>query len=127
MPSKTYIAIWRAIRQREQIVFSYHGRPREAFPIILGYSADGREVVFIYQVGGETTEGKKLPDWRCCYVGEIANLETRPAQWREGAGHKQAQTCVQSVDVDVNVPDTLTRPKPLPFGHPDLRRTRGQK
>jgi hypothetical protein len=28
---------------------------------------------------------------------------------------------VKQVDLDVNVPDTLTRRAPLPFGHPDLR------
>ena len=35
--------------------------------------------------------------------------------------HRQAQTCIQFVDVDVNVPETLTRPQPLAFGSPGLR------
>ena len=33
----------------------------------------------------------------------------------------QDKTCIQFVDVDVNVPDTLKRRQPLTFGSPDLR------
>jgi hypothetical protein len=39
----------------------------------------------------------------------------------EGDSHKQPQTCVQFVDVDANIPDTLTRNQPLPFGSKSLR------
>ena len=43
MPSTTYESIWHAVRERLQITCRYNGRYREACPIILGYSADGRE------------------------------------------------------------------------------------
>jgi hypothetical protein len=32
---------------------------------------------------------------------------------------------VQFVDVDANIPATLERPEPLPFGSPELRKPRG--
>jgi hypothetical protein len=31
------------------------------------------------------------------------------------------QVCIQLVDVDVNVPATLKRRQPLPFGSPELK------
>jgi hypothetical protein len=41
-PSGIYRTIRQALRRRQQIVFTYHGKPRAACPIVLGYSADGR-------------------------------------------------------------------------------------
>jgi hypothetical protein len=34
---------------------------------------------------------------------------------------------VQFVDVDANIPATLERDEPLPFGAPELRKPRGRK
>ena len=120
-PTPTYRAIWQALRRRKPIVFIYAGKSRTACPIVLGYSADGREAVSAYQVAGETSAGRTLPAWRCFYLADIRRLETGGAEWREGDSHKQPQTCVRFVDVDVNIPDTLTRPEPLPFGSLQLR------
>jgi predicted DNA-binding transcriptional regulator YafY len=120
-PSAVYRMIRQAVHERRNIVFSYQGLRREACPLILGYAADGKEVVFAYQIGGRTSGGKKLPDWRCFSLAKISALAARDGEWREGESHKQAQSCVRFVDVDVNVPETLTRPQPLPFGSADLR------
>ena len=35
---------------------SYGDRPREVFPHILGYKASGEEAVFVFQVGGESSQ-----------------------------------------------------------------------
>jgi hypothetical protein len=120
-PSRTYRAIWQALRRRQPIVFIYAGKSRTACPIVLGYSADGREAVSAYQVAGETSAGRALPAWRCFYLADIRQVETGDAEWREGDSHKHPQTCVRFVDVDVNIAETLTRPEPLPFGSPQLR------
>jgi len=120
-PSRTYRAIWQALRRRQPIVFIYAGKSRTACPIVLGYSADGREAVSAYQVAGETSARRALPAWRCFYLADIRQVETGEAEWREGDSHKQPQTCVRFVDVDVNIAETLTRPEPLPFGSPQLR------
>jgi hypothetical protein len=121
MPSAVYEVIWRAVRQREQIAFVYDGHAREASPVILGYGAQGEEALSAYQFGGATSSNKKLPEWRCFKLAKIADLTTRAGAWKEGASHTQPQSCVQHVDVDANIPDTLTRKRPLPFGHPELR------
>ena len=126
-PSATYSTIRQALRRRQQIVFTYHGKPRAACPIVLGYSADGSEALSAYQVAGESSGGRALPGWRCFRLAEIGDLETRDGEWREGDSHKQPQACVRFVDVDVNIPQTLARSEPLPFGSPDLRPPRGDR
>jgi hypothetical protein len=126
-PSQTYKFIWQALRHREAIAFLYGGKARTACPIVLGYSADGREALSAFQVAGETSGGRPLPAWRCFDLTEMHGLKTTAAEWREGASHKRPQTCVRFVDVDVNVTDTLTRPEPLPFGSPQLRAPRRSK
>jgi hypothetical protein len=121
MPSDAYKLIFQALRQGEQLTFSYQGLPRECCRVILGYAADGREVLFAYQFSGATSSKTKLPQWRCFYVEGIGDLRSRAGAWLEGTSHTQAQTCVQFVDVDVNVPESLTRKRPLPFGSDQLR------
>jgi predicted DNA-binding transcriptional regulator YafY len=120
-PSATYRAVWQALRRRQQIVFTYHGKPRAVCPIVLGYAADGCETLSAYQVGGESSGARALPGWRCFRLAEIGDLRTSGGEWREGQSHKQPQACVRFVDADVNIPETLTRPRPLPFGSPALR------
>jgi predicted DNA-binding transcriptional regulator YafY len=126
-PSATYSTIRQALRRRQQIVFTYHGKPRAACPIVLGYSADGSEALSAYQVAGESSGRRALPGWRCFRLAEIGDLETRDGEWREGDSHKQPQACVRFVDVDVNIPQTLARSEPLPFGSPDLRPPRDER
>lgn len=88
---------------------------------MLRYAADGSEALSAYQVGGESSGGRPLPGWRRFRLAEIADLETRDGEWREGESHKQPQACVRFVDADVNIAETLTRPEPLAFGSPALR------
>jgi len=126
MPSEAYGLIWRATRERLLITCLYQTFSREACPIILGYKNDGREVVFTFQVGGKSSG--KLPRggaWRCLYLAEVRDLAVRAGDWREGERHSTTQHCVDWVDVDVNIPETLTRSAPLPFGSPELRPPRG--
>jgi hypothetical protein len=126
-PSQDYKFIWQAVRRRQPIAFLYTGKPRTACPIVLGYSANGREALSAFQVAGETSGGRALPQWRCFYLDGIGELETAQSAWREGDSHRQPQTCVRFVDVDANIPETLTRPEPLPFGSPQLRPPRSAR
>ena len=121
MPSEAYRLIYRALRRREQLTFSYQGLPRECCPVILGYAADGREVLLACQFAGTTSSRSKLPQWRCFYIDGMSDLRSRPGAWLEGTSHTQAQNCVHFVDVDVNVPESLTRDPPLAFGAKALR------
>ena len=121
-PSTAYRIIWKAIRARKQIVCTYEHHPREVFAHILGYKASGEEAVFVFQVGGESSKPlSPTGEWRCFDLDGIADIQVRERSWRGGSRHRQAQTCIQFVDVDVNVPETLTRPQPLAFGSSALR------
>jgi hypothetical protein len=121
MPSDAYRLIWRALRRREQITFRYRDLARECCPVILGYAAASREVLFAYQFAGATSGRSKLPQWRCFYLENVRDLSSRSGTWLEGTSHTQAQTCVHFVDVDANIPETLTRIRPLTFGSEKLQ------
>jgi hypothetical protein len=120
-PSEVYGLVWYAIRGRQHILFDHGGHLRDACPIILGYSDDGREAVKVYQVAGGTSSNGQLPAWRDIYLDKVSELRLSPGPWREGTSHTRPQSFVKFVDVDTNIPDTLTRPGPLPFGSPMLR------
>jgi hypothetical protein len=100
----------------------YRGFQRECSPHILGYRKDGREVVFVFQFAGESSSNlPRAGDWRCFYLAEVNTLLLRSGPWKTGTTHRTTQVCVELVDVDVNVPETLTRRGPLNFGSPELR------
>jgi hypothetical protein len=121
MPSENYRQVWRAIREPKQITCVFEGRYREACPIILGYSANGRERALVFQIGGETSPRSKLPGWRSFNLADVQDLRVRAGPWAEGDSHKQTQSHIRFVDIDVNLPGTLTRSEPLAFGSPQLR------
>jgi hypothetical protein len=121
-PSTTYKDIWHAIRERKQITCTFDGKYREACPIILGYGADGSERVLVFQFGGETSPHAKLPGWRSFFVSDVHGLKLRDGAWIEGlTRRRQPQSHIQFVDVDANIPATLTRAEPLRFGSPALQ------
>jgi len=125
-PSAIYRLIWQAMHGRQNIAFEYQGRPREGSPIILGYSDTGCEALKLYQTGGQSSQGG-LPDWRDFYLDQIRMLSMKAGEWREGTSHKHPQMFVKFVDVDINIPETLTRDEPLAFGSKELRPPRGKR
>jgi general stress protein 26 len=121
-PSAIYRRFWNAMRSRKQITCNYGGRRREACPTILGYNKDAREAVLVFQFGGEsTTELPPGGEWRCLDLARVTDLRLRSGHWHGGDRHSKPQPCIRYVDVDVNIPETLTRAQPLEFGSPDLR------
>ena len=121
-PTAAYRIIWKAIRAHKRIIFNYSDQPREACPHILGYKASGNEAVFVFQVGGESSKPLSPEgDWRCFDLDRMADIQLRDGSWRSGTRHRKAQTCIQFVDIDANVQETLTRRQPLAFGSPALR------
>jgi hypothetical protein len=107
MPSATYGLFRRAILARKLIVCRYRGRRREVAPHVLGFK-NRTERALVFQFGGET--GTALPpggDWRCFALEDVEDATMQGGAWRTGTSHRAAQTCVDIVDVDVNVPATL--------------------
>jgi len=110
MPSDTYLLFEWAMAQRKQIVCMYEGYRRELCPIILGHSR-GEERALTYQFGGGARS--KLPpagQWKCLWLFKVRNVELREGLWYSGSSHITAQSCVETVDLDVN-PDSPYKPK----------------
>ncbi len=81
MPSVAYKILWRAVREHRQVTFVSEKKHREAYPVILGYSAGGEETLFAYQVGGHTSPGNKLPGWRLLHCGGHSRPDLAKGGW----------------------------------------------
>src|SRR5262245_26829196 len=101
MPSATYMMFRNAILAEQQVVCTYEGRHRELCPHILGTSKRGEEVVLAWQFSGASSG--KLPQWRCLRLSEVKGASLRDGPWYEGGSHRTAQTCVNNIDLDINV------------------------
>ncbi len=103
MRSPIYRLFEQAIRQRKQVVCLYRGYRRELCPIILGHKTSGEEASLTFQFAGES--GSRLPrggQWRCLLLAEVSKAELRGGCWHSGSSHRQPQSCVHVVDLDVN-------------------------
>ncbi|WEX08188.1 hypothetical protein [Chelativorans sp. AA-79] len=102
MPSATYRLFAEAMRDRKQVICTYGGYSREICPIILGHS-DGKEKALVFQFGGGSSSG--LPprrNWKCLELAKVRNARLRDGPWHAGSSHRQSQSCVKDVDLDVN-------------------------
>jgi len=110
MPSQTYRLFEEAMRLRKPIVCTYGGYTRDICPIILGHS-QGDEKALTYQFAGQSRSG--LPpsgEWRCLTLAKVSDAHLREGPWIAGDSHREAQVCVEDVDLDVN-PESPYRPK----------------
>lgn len=88
------------------VAITYQGYRREVCAHVIGMK-NGREQVLTFQYAGGSSRG--LPpggQWRCIPVGGIGSVEMLDAEWRTGASHNQAQTCVDQIDVELWVDPT---------------------
>ena len=102
-PSAIYRLIRAAIEKEQQITCRYGGHYRELCPHIIGWTR-GEETLLAWQFGGETSS--VLPpggEWRCLRVAGIRDVAARDGPWHTGARHRSAQSCVQQIDLDINV------------------------
>jgi hypothetical protein len=103
MPSATYGVIRAAIQSEQQITCRYGGHDRELCPHIIGWTG-GEEKLLARQFGGTTSS--VLPpagEWRCLRIAEMHDVTQREGRWHTGSRHRSAQSCVQEVDLDINV------------------------
>ena len=108
MPSPTYTVFRNAILAEQQVTCLYDGRHRELCPHIIGTNKSGEEVVLAWQFAGESSG--KLPQWRCLRLAHVRDARARAGKWHEGRSHRSTQTCVTTIDLDINV--HVRRPKP---------------
>lgn len=98
MPSQTYWAWFGAIRNKRRVCYIYEGKPREGCPHVLGLDKDGKEKVLVYRIA----PGGAQPQWRCLFVARTAIAGPADGPWLESNSHKQRNSCVVDVHIDVN-------------------------
>ena len=74
MPSNKERLIRDAILNKRLIQFEYGGLRRTAEPHVYGMKK-GEAQLLVYQVGGGSSSGGRLPQWRRLKVSEISNLK----------------------------------------------------
>ena len=86
-----------AVRNKRQVLATYHGLRREMCPHVLGRGPDGQVQALFYQFGGESSKG--LPpegEWRCLRLTELQDVTVRDGPWHAGP-RRFTQACVQEV------------------------------
>ena len=101
MPSQAYLLFRNAILAEQQVTCVYEGRYRELCPHIIGTNKRGEEAVLAWQFAGES--GGPLPQWRCLRLANVSQARARSGHWYEGSSHRTTQTCVSSIDLDINI------------------------
>jgi hypothetical protein len=101
MASTTYTLFRNAILAEQQIACVYDGRYRELCPHIIGTNKNGEAVVLAWQFGGASSG--PLPQWRCLRLAGVTDARARAGPWHEGGSHRTSQTCVNDIDLDINV------------------------
>jgi hypothetical protein len=103
MPSATYRLFREAILNEKQVVCTYESYRRELCPLIVGYR-NGEERVLAFQFAGQSS--KPLPrggDWKCFALAKVRGAKLRDGPWFEGGEHRAEQTCIDEVDLDINI------------------------
>jgi hypothetical protein len=98
MPSARYREWFDAIRNKRRVCYMYQGKPREGCPHVLGLDKDGEEKVLVHRI----VPGGSQPRWRCLFVAETAIAGPAHGPWLEGNSHKQRNSCIVEVHIDVN-------------------------
>lgn len=65
--------IERAIREKSVVTFNYGGHSRHVEPHILGVNGGSLQLLG-YQIGGSSSSGGPLPEWRRFELDRITNL-----------------------------------------------------
>ena len=103
MPSATYRLFREAILNEKQVTCTYQGYYRELCPLIIGYKK-GQERVLAFQFGGQSSSGLAPGgDWKCLQLVQVEDAELRDGPWHEGGLHRKEQTCVEEIDLDINI------------------------
>ena len=107
MPSATYNTIRQAILAKKNICASYNGYVREMTPHVLG-TKGGVEQCLFYQFGGAsssatTFEENSPRNWRCIPLATLKDISTMDGETHNCDQHSQRQTCVDVVDVTVQL------------------------
>jgi hypothetical protein len=109
MPSRIYELFAASMAARRPVACMYQGHPRALCPIILGHT-DGAEKALTWQFEGSGSKGAVRGQWKCLFLADVGSAEMIEGPWLSGGEHRQSQSCVKDVDLDVN-PDSPYEPK----------------
>ena len=106
MSSNAYDVVRNAIANKHIIVATYQDHVREMCPHVIGRK-NGREQALFYQFGGTSSSGPIIPDalknWRCIPIDGLSNVSSKPGEWCTAANHSRPQTCVDEIDLEVDL------------------------
>lgn len=101
-----YDLIKNAIINKLQVTAFYSGHTREMCPHVIG-TKNGRSQCLFYQFGGSSSSGVIVPgspaNWRCIPVDELRIVNIGAGAWFTANNHSRAQTCVDIIDVEVDI------------------------
>jgi hypothetical protein len=101
-----YNLIRNAIINKQQVIATYNGYVREMCPHVLGLK-NGRQHALFYQFAGGSSKGldpsNPRVNWRCVFVDELSNVSVREGLWHSADNHSRPQTCVGTIDVEVDI------------------------
>jgi len=101
-PNSVYNLFLLAIHEKQQVLCTYRGLPREVCPHILGRGQNGETKCLTYQFSGRSSKG--LPpqgEWRCLTLSEVKNPTLRAGEWHTGNRNSRPQTCVKIIEAEV--------------------------
>ena len=104
--SSVYDIVRNAIATKQIIVATYQDHVREMCPHVIGRK-NGRERALFYQFGGTSSSGPIVADalknWRCIFLDGLSNITSQPGEWRTAGNHSRPQTCVDEIDLEVEL------------------------
>jgi hypothetical protein len=108
-----------AIIHRRPITALYRGRRRLLCPHLLGRNRLRRLQVLCYQYGGDSESGLKpagaSDNWRCLAVENLSRIELLDGPWQTAENHSRPQTCLEEVELDVDVDSEPAPPIPSTY------------
>lgn len=104
--TSNYDIVRDAIANKKIIVAEYQNHTREMCPHVIGLK-NGREQALFYQFGGTSSSGAIVPNspknWRCIAISGLSNVRSQPGEWHTGSNHARPQTCVDDIDLEVDL------------------------
>lgn len=106
MASSTFEAVRTAIRKKQTVTGRYNGHRRVMCPHVVGWNRGGDEQALFYQYGGSSSTGLSSPgspnNWRCIPLARLFGIEVSDGDWHTAPNHSRPQTCVATIDTEVD-------------------------
>ncbi len=99
----TYDLVKQAILNKQCVTCNYNGYLRIMTAFVSG-TKNGRQQTLFYQYVGQSSSGLSTDptkNWRCVPIDKIENLCINNDFFQTANNHSRTQTCVDSIDVEI--------------------------